>query len=132
MCRWKACGSAARLRGADGAHAQAGIRTVNGAWKIDGRWIDDRTRNDAEFEIMLGGALARRLSVKPGDTLSLFGQPFTVVGVITTGGEEEDQRHDAPGSPAAAGQPPRIKWTPCKWARSPSPRTNSRAKILPG
>ncbi|MGO4883901.1 MAG: ABC transporter permease [Bryobacteraceae bacterium] len=79
------------LRGADGAPLNAGIRTVNGAWKIDGRWIDDRTRNDADFEIMLGSALARRLSVKPGDTLSLFGQPFTVVGVITTGGEEEDQ-----------------------------------------
>ena len=84
-----------RFRGADGARLDAGLRTVNGGWKVDGRWIDDRDRNDAaleaHLEAMLGGAVARRLGVKPGDTLQLFGQPFTIAGIVSTGGEEEDR-----------------------------------------
>jgi putative ABC transport system permease protein len=80
-----------RFRGADGSMLEAGLRTVNGEWKVDGRWIDDRDRNDASLEAMLGGAVARRLGVKPGDTLQLFGQPFTVSGIVSTGGEEEDR-----------------------------------------
>ena len=87
-----------RFRGADGSILEAGLRTVNGEWKVDGRWIDDRARSDqnngaveARLEAMLGGAVAGRLGVKPGDTLQLFGQPFTVAGIISTGGEEEDR-----------------------------------------
>jgi putative ABC transport system permease protein len=80
-----------RFRGADGSMLEAGLRTVNGAWKVDGRWIDDRDRNDGALDAMVGGAVARRLGVKPGDTLQLFGQPFSVAGIITTGGDEEDQ-----------------------------------------
>jgi putative ABC transport system permease protein len=84
-----------RFRGADGARLDAGLRTVNGGWKVDGRWIDDRDRNDgaldAHPEAMVGGAVARRLGVKPGDTLQLFGQPFTIVGIVSAGGEEEDR-----------------------------------------
>jgi ABC-type antimicrobial peptide transport system permease subunit len=52
-----------RFRGADGARLDAGLRTVNGGWKVDGRWIDDRDRNDgaldAHPEAMVGGAVAR-------------------------------------------------------------------------
>ena len=29
--------------------------------------------------------------LKPGDTVQLFGQPFTVAGIISTGGDEEDR-----------------------------------------
>jgi len=79
------------FRGADNAPLEAGLRTVNSTWKIDGRWIDDRARNDADFEIMLGSALARRLGVKPGDSLQVYGRPFTVAGIVSTGGEEEDE-----------------------------------------
>ena len=81
-----------RMRGADNSMLEAGLRTVNGKWKVDGRWIDDRDRNDgAPLEAMLGGAVAGRLGVKPGGTLQLFGQPFTVAGIVSTGGEEEDR-----------------------------------------
>jgi putative ABC transport system permease protein len=80
-----------RFRGADGSMLEAGLRTVNGEWKVDGRWIDDRDRNDEARDAMVGGAVARRLGVKPGDTLELFGQRFTVAGIVTTGGEEEDR-----------------------------------------
>jgi len=79
------------LRGADGSRLEAGLRTVNGQWKVDGRWIDDRDRNDATLDAMVGGALARQLGLHPGATLTLFGQPFTIAGVISTGGEEEDR-----------------------------------------
>jgi putative ABC transport system permease protein len=80
-----------RFHGADGSTLEAGLRTVNGAWKVDGRWIDDRARNDETRDLMVGGAVARRLGLKPGDTLQLLGQAFTVSGIISTGGEEEDR-----------------------------------------
>ena len=48
--------------------------------------------DDRDIDAMLGGALARRLGVKPGRyAAALFGQPFTVAGIISTGGEEEDR-----------------------------------------
>jgi putative ABC transport system permease protein len=80
-----------RFRGADNSMLEAGLRTVNGEWKTDGRWIDDRDRNDDARDAMLGGAVARRLGLRSGDALQLFGQPFTVAGIVTTGGEEEDR-----------------------------------------
>ena len=80
-----------RFRGADGSMLEAGLRTVNGGWKVDGRWVDDRDRNDRAPDIMLGSAVARRTGLKPGDTLPLFGEPFRVAGVISTGGDEEDR-----------------------------------------
>jgi putative ABC transport system permease protein len=80
-----------RLRGADGSLLEAGVRTVNEGWRVTGRWIDDGSRNDAALEAIVGGAVARRLGIKPGDTLPLFGQPFTVTGILSTGGDEEDR-----------------------------------------
>jgi putative ABC transport system permease protein len=80
-----------RLRGPDGTLLEAGLRTVNGAWKVDGRWINDRDRNDADVEAMAGGAIARRLGLRPGGTVQIFGQLFTVAGIISTGGDEEDR-----------------------------------------
>ena len=64
---------------------------MNTTWKVDGQWVDDRERNDAALEVMLGGALARKLGAKTGDTVQLFGSPFTVRGILSTGGDEEDR-----------------------------------------
>ena len=80
-----------RFRGPDGSILEAGVRTVNTTWKVDGRWVDDRERNDTVLDCMVGGAVARRLGLKPGSTLQLFGQPFTVAGIVSAGGEEEDR-----------------------------------------
>jgi putative ABC transport system permease protein len=80
-----------RLRGPDGSMFEAGVRTVNTAWKAEGRWIDDRDPNDAARDCMLGGALARRLGLAPGSTLPLFGQTFTMAGIVSAGGDEEDR-----------------------------------------
>ena len=87
------------LRGADGAPLWAGLRTVNSSWKVQGRWIDDTSRNDAALEApleapleaMVGKALAGRLGLHPGGAVTLFGQPFTVAGIVSAGGDEEDR-----------------------------------------
>ncbi len=79
------------LLGPDGSMIEAGLRTVNSAWKVDGQWIDDRDRNEADAESMVGGAIAKRLGLRPGGTVRIFGQPFTVAGIVSTGGDEEDR-----------------------------------------
>ena len=79
------------LRAPDGTHTTVGLRALNTTWKVEGRWIDDREPNDRDDECMLGAALARRLSLQPGSTLNLFGEPFTVAGILSTGGDEEDR-----------------------------------------
>ena len=79
------------LRAPDGTHTTVGLRALNATWKAEGRWIDDREANDRDDECMLGAALARRLSLQPGSTLNLFGEPFTVAGILSTGGDEEDR-----------------------------------------
>ncbi|HUE05036.1 MAG TPA: ABC transporter permease, partial [Bryobacteraceae bacterium] len=55
------------LRGADGTPIEAGLRTVNNTWKVNGRWIDDSAPHANTDEAMLGSALARRLNLKAGD-----------------------------------------------------------------
>lgn len=79
------------FRAPDGARVATGLRALNAAWKVDGRWVDDAEPDEHARTCMLGAALARRLGARPGSTLSLFGEPFTVVGVLSTGGEEEDR-----------------------------------------
>ncbi len=79
------------LRAPDGTHTTVGLRALNATWNAEGRWIDDRELNDRDRECMLGAALARRLSLQPGSTLNLFGEPFTVAGILSTGGEEDDR-----------------------------------------
>jgi putative ABC transport system permease protein len=67
-----------------------GLRSLNSTWKVDGRWIDDREPDARAAECMLGASLAARLGLRPGSALSLFGETFTVAGVLSTGGAEED------------------------------------------
>ena len=79
------------LRAPDGTQTTVGLRALNTTWSAEGRWIDDREPNDRGDGCMLGAALARRLSLRPGSSLNLFGEPFTVAGILSTGGEEEDR-----------------------------------------
>jgi putative ABC transport system permease protein len=82
---------ARRYRTPDGATQETGLRAVNRAWKVVGRWIADPERDDSALECMAGSALARRLHVQPGGVIPLFGEPFPVTGILETGGEEEDR-----------------------------------------
>ena len=74
-----------------------GIRNLNPYWRVEGRWIDDRTeetRAAAGQEILVGEALASSLGVRPGASLELAGPggswTFTVAGILRAGGEEDD------------------------------------------
>jgi putative ABC transport system permease protein len=79
------------LRMADGTRTAAGVRLMNAAWRVNGRWIDDRELNDRAADCIVGAALARRMALHPGSSLDLFGERFAVAGVLSTGGEEEDR-----------------------------------------
>ena len=46
---------------------------------------------EAPLEAIVGGALARRLGLRPGAALNLFGQRFTVAGIVSAGCDEEDR-----------------------------------------
>jgi len=79
------------LRAPDGTHSAAGLRALNRTWKIEGRWIEDRQPDPRANECILGEALARNLALQPGSALQIFGEPFTVAGILSTGGPEDDR-----------------------------------------
>jgi putative ABC transport system permease protein len=66
-----------------------GIKGIAPWWDVKGRWPEDAA------EAIVGAALAKRLNVAPGSevTATVRGrtQQFRVVGVVTTGGYEEEQ-----------------------------------------
>jgi putative ABC transport system permease protein len=63
-----------------------GVRTTHPWWKVSGVWPDDASR-----DVLLGERLAARLSAKPGDELAFSGRQLHVVGILSTGGTEDDQ-----------------------------------------
>jgi putative ABC transport system permease protein len=71
----------------DGTTKISGIRDVNPAWQINsGRWAVD-----VPGEAVAGAGIARRNGWKTGQTITLFGQPFTIKGILSTGDEAEDR-----------------------------------------
>jgi putative ABC transport system permease protein len=63
-----------------------GVRTTDPWWRVQGSWPDD-----ASGDVLLGRALAAKLRRGPGDQLEIAGAPRRVVGVLSTGGVEDDQ-----------------------------------------
>lgn len=63
-----------------------GVRTTHPWWKVSGAWPDD-----SSHDVLLGERLAARLSVKPGDEVTLSGRRLPVSGILSTGGIEDDQ-----------------------------------------
>ncbi|HCC58388.1 MAG TPA: hypothetical protein DEQ47_14240 [Solibacterales bacterium] len=73
--------------GLDRRPQYTGAPVVNSSWQVKGRWLlDDETQ-----ACLVGAALARRLNLQPGSTLQLFGQPFTVAGILESGGDEDER-----------------------------------------
>src|SRR5499427_870888 len=63
-----------------------GVKSVYPWWKVSGAWPDDNSR-----DALIGERLARKLSVKAGDTLSLANQSLHVSGMLSTGGAEDNE-----------------------------------------
>jgi putative ABC transport system permease protein len=63
-----------------------GVRSTYPLWRIIGTWPEDSSR-----DVLIGGRLAARLEIKPGDTLALTGGQLHVSGVLSSGGAEDDQ-----------------------------------------
>jgi putative ABC transport system permease protein len=66
-----------------------GIKGIAPWWELNGRWPEDAA------EAIIGARLAKRLQVVPGadvmTTVRGRSQQFRVVGIVTTGGYEEEQ-----------------------------------------
>jgi putative ABC transport system permease protein len=63
---------------------RAGVRLMNPTWKVNGRWVEE---NGARDEALAGAGL----HIPVGSHVELFGKPFAVVGVLSTGAEEDGQ-----------------------------------------
>jgi len=68
------------------------VARMNSFWKVDGQWI---TQRDDSAHCMVGTNAARELGLTPGSvvTLRYSGREaqFTVAGVVTAGGSEDNQ-----------------------------------------
>jgi len=75
----------------DGTTYETGIEKTNPWWHVEGKWFTDNST-----DCVVGTGFAKRYGVKVGDVLSVAatdksaGMALTVVGVLTTGGPEDD------------------------------------------
>ena len=69
---------------------RTGLPRTRPTLKVEGRWP-----RDAAAEVVLGRRLAERLALRQGDELQAFlgthRESFRVTGVVTSGGDEDDQ-----------------------------------------
>jgi putative ABC transport system permease protein len=63
-----------------------GVRITHPWWKVRGAWPDDNSS-----DVLLGERLAAKLDRKAGDEVEIAGQPHRVVGILSTGGAEDNQ-----------------------------------------
>ena len=82
-----------------GESLDAGIVGMRSWWDVtEGRWLDEKDA-DAGREVMLGAALAERLSLHAGDTLTVTGtqgaEQVRVAGIFDAGGDEDDEIYAA-------------------------------------
>jgi len=78
----------------DGRTFVTGIEKTNPWWKVEGRWFGDNS-----LEGVVGTNLARRAGISVGDTIAavpassevaVLPVPITIVGVLSTGGPEDE------------------------------------------
>ncbi len=83
-----------------------GVRMTHPWWKVEGSCRDGRLArpgrvenspvacgwpDDNSQDILLGERLAAKLGKKPGDMLNVSGHQLKIAGILSTGGEEDDQ-----------------------------------------
>ncbi len=69
-----------------------GLRSVNPAWIVQGRWADlSNLSKDDSSRCMIGEGIALRRHLKPGSEITVFGAPFRIAGIISSGDEADDR-----------------------------------------
>jgi len=63
-----------------------GVRITHPWWKVQGAWPDDNSS-----DVLLGERLAAKLGRKAGGEITIAGQSHRVVGILSTGGAEDNQ-----------------------------------------
>jgi putative ABC transport system permease protein len=63
-----------------------GVRSTYPWWRVSGSWPEDSSR-----DVLLGERLALRLGKKSGDEITLSGRSLRVIGILSTGGAEDDE-----------------------------------------
>ena len=63
-----------------------GVRITHPWWKVQGGWPDDNSS-----DVLLGESLAAKLSRKTGDEIELDGRKHRIVGILSTGGAEDNE-----------------------------------------
>jgi putative ABC transport system permease protein len=65
---------------------RTGVRITHPWWKVQGAWPDDNSS-----DVLLGENLAAKLGRKAEDEITVAGQSHRVVGILSTGGAEDNQ-----------------------------------------
>ncbi len=73
----------------DGRVFHTGIRVVNPSWRVTGNWLSDAAGETPAC--LPGSGVAAKLHLQPGLKVDLFGEPFTVTGILHSGSDEDDQ-----------------------------------------
>jgi len=78
----------------DGTTYETGIAKTNPWWHVEGNWFDDHSK-----QCVVGTNFARKFALRIGDQLKvaarpresmMAGVPLEIVGILTTGGPEDD------------------------------------------
>lgn len=64
----------------------SGVRKTHPWWKVKGNWPED-----SSTDMLLGERLAVSLGRKAGDSIELAGTKYRIVGVVSSGGDEDRQ-----------------------------------------
>jgi len=67
-------------------HFTAGVRGTHPWWKVQGAWPEDDTQ-----DVLIGAILAGKLGSKPGDAINISGESHRIAGILSTGGDEDQQ-----------------------------------------
>ncbi|MGD0989522.1 MAG: ABC transporter permease [Candidatus Sulfotelmatobacter sp.] len=63
-----------------------GVRSTYPFWRVSGEWPAD-----SSSDVLVGERLAGRIGARPGDSITLSGRSLRVSGILSSGGNEDDQ-----------------------------------------
>ena len=63
-----------------------GVASTHPWWKVQGEWPKDDSQ-----DVLVGEALAAKLGSKPGNSIDISAHPHRIVGILSTGGSEDQQ-----------------------------------------